>query len=135
MLLEGQLLSHITVGFHLSEEGWATVLLRYYRGQREAHQAPLSMGFPRQGYWRGLQFPSPGDLSNPGIKPHSPALQADSLPSEPPGKLEDLLLMEVSQLCPTLCDPMDYTVHGILQARILEWVAFPFSRGSSPPRD
>ena len=35
----------------------------------------------------------------------------------------------------TLCDPMDYTVHGILQARILEWVAFPFSRGSSQPRD
>ena len=39
------------------------------------------------------------------------------------------------QLCPTLCDPMDYTVHGILQARIPEWVAFPFSRGSSQPRD
>ena len=36
---------------------------------------------------------------------------------------------------PTLCDPRDYTVHGILQARILEWVAFPFSRGSSQPRD
>ena len=35
----------------------------------------------------------------------------------------------------TLCDPMDYTVHGILQVRILEWVAFPFSRGSSQPRD
>ena len=38
-------------------------------------------------------------------------------------------------LCPTLFDPMGYTVHGILQARILEWVAFPFSRGSSQPRD
>ena len=37
--------------------------------------------------------------------------------------------------CPTLCDPMDHTVHGILQARILEWLAFPFSRGSSQPRD
>ena len=37
--------------------------------------------------------------------------------------------------CLTLCDPMDYTVHGILQARILQWVAFPFSRGSSQPRD
>ena len=43
--------------------------------------------------------------------------------------------VKVIQLCPTLCDPMDYTVHGILQARILEWVAFPFSRGSSQPRD
>ena len=43
--------------------------------------------------------------------------------------------MKVTQLCLTLCDPMDYTVHGILQPRILEWVAFPFSRGSSQHRD
>ena len=43
--------------------------------------------------------------------------------------------MKITQLCPTLCNPMDYTVHGILQARILEWVAFPFSRGSSQFRD
>ena len=42
---------------------------------------------------------------------------------------------KVAQSCPTLGDPMDYTMHGILQARILEWVAFPFSRGSSQPRD
>ena len=42
--------------------------------------------------------------------------------------------MKVTQSCPTLCDPMDYTVHGILQARILDWVALPFSRGSSHPR-
>ena len=47
-------------------------------------QAPLSMGFSRQEYWNGLPFPSPGDLPNPGIKLVSPALQADSLPSEPP---------------------------------------------------
>ena len=45
------------------------------------------------------------------------------------------LKVKVAQLCPTLCDPMDYTVHGVLQARILEWVAFPFSRGSSQPKD
>ena len=43
--------------------------------------------------------------------------------------------VKVAQSCVTLCDPMDYTVHGILQARILGWVAFPFSRGSSQPRD
>ena len=43
--------------------------------------------------------------------------------------------VKVAQWCPILCDPMDYTVHGILQARILEWVAFPFSRRSSQPRD
>ena len=42
---------------------------------------------------------------------------------------------KVAQLCLTLCDPMDYTVHGIPQARILEWVAIPFSSGSSQPRD
>ena len=43
--------------------------------------------------------------------------------------------VKVTQSCLTLCDPMDYIVHGILQARILEWVAFPFSRGSSQSRD
>ena len=51
------------------------------------HQASLSMGFPRQEYCSGLLFPSPGDLLNPGIKPRSRALQADSLLSEPPRKL------------------------------------------------
>ena len=51
-----------------------------------AYQAPLSMGFSRQECWSGLPFPSSGDLPNPGIKPGSPALQADTLPSEPPGK-------------------------------------------------
>ena len=43
--------------------------------------------------------------------------------------------VKVTQSCPTLCDPMDYTIHGILKARILEWVAFSFSRGSSQPVD
>ena len=51
-----------------------------------ARQAPLSMGFFRQEYWSRLPFPSPGDLPNPGIEPKSPALQADALSSEPPGK-------------------------------------------------
>ena len=48
--------------------------------------------------------------------------------------LDIIVKVKVTQLCPTLCDPMDYTVHGILQARILEWVAIPFSRESSQPR-
>ena len=48
--------------------------------------APLSVGFSRQEYWRRLPFPSPGDLPDPGIEPRSPALQADSLPTELPGK-------------------------------------------------
>ena len=51
-----------------------------------AHQAPLFMGFSSQEYWSGLPFPSPGDLSKPGIKPGSPTLQADSLPTELRGK-------------------------------------------------
>ena len=46
-----------------------------------------------------------------------------------------LVKVKVTQSCPTPCDRMDYTVHGILQARILEWVTFPLSRGSSQPRD
>ena len=49
-------------------------------------QAPLSMGLSSQQYWSGLLFPSPGDLSNPGMESGSPALQADSLLAEPPGK-------------------------------------------------
>ena len=51
-----------------------------------ACQPPLPVRFSRQEYWTGLPFPSPGDLPNPGIEPGSLALQADSLPSEPPGK-------------------------------------------------
>ena len=51
-----------------------------------AHQAPLSMDFSRQEYWSGQPFLSPGDLPDPGVQPRSPALQVDSLPSEPPGK-------------------------------------------------
>ena len=54
--------------------------------QTVALQAPLSMGFSRQEYWSGLSCPPPGDLPDPGIKPRSPALQVDSLPTEPPGK-------------------------------------------------
>ena len=51
-----------------------------------AHQAPLSMEFSRQEYWSRLPFPSQGELPNPEIRPRSPALQADFLLSEPPGK-------------------------------------------------
>ena len=54
-----------------------------------AYQALLSMGFSRQECWSGLPFPSPGDLPDPGIEPRSPALQADVLPSEPPGKPQE----------------------------------------------
>ena len=58
----------------------------------------LSMEFSRQEYWSGLPFPSPGDLPDPGIKPRSPALQTDSLPSELPGKPHNCLISSLS--CP-----------------------------------
>ena len=57
-----------------------------------AHQAPPSMEFSRQEYWSGLPFPSPGDLPDPRIEPRSPALQADALPSEPPGNDTNIYL-------------------------------------------
>ena len=60
-------------------------------------QAPLSMGFPKQEYWSGLPSPSPGDLLNLGIEPRSPAWQADSLPSEPPGKPWATLLIQAER--------------------------------------
>ena len=71
--------------------------------------------------------------------PRAPALQADSSQSEIPGKPYPLHV-KLSQSCPTLCDPMDCSlpcssIRGILQARILEWVAISFSRGSSQLRD
>ena len=63
-----------------------------------AHQAPLSMVFPRQEYRRGLPFPSPGDLPHPGTEPGSPTLQADSLPTEPPSKLWYSFIENYAQL-------------------------------------
>ena len=108
-----------------------------------AYQAPPSMEFSRQEYWSGLPFPSPGDLPNPGIEPRSPTLQADVLPSEPPGKpfrhTAATVAAKSLQSCPTLSDPMDCSlqgssVHGIFQVRVLEWIAISFSRGSSRSR-
>ena len=75
-----------------------------------AHQAPLSMGFSRQEYWSGLPFPSPGDLSDPGIKPASltsPAWQAGSLPLALP-----CCCCSLAQSCPTLCNLMDGRTPG-----------------------
>ena len=97
-----------------------------------ARQASLSIGFSRQEYWTRLPFPSPGDLPNPGIQPRSPALQVDSLPAEPQGSPNE------SENCSVLSDslrPHGRYSPGVLQARILECVAGPFSRGSSQPRD
>ena len=108
-----------------------------------ACQAPLSMGFPRQEFYSGLLFPSPWDFPDPGIKPTSPALQTDSLPLSQGSPLRSCAVLccaKSLQLCLTLCDPMDCSlpsssVYGILQARILEWVAIASSSGSSQPRE
>ena len=109
--VRSQLLSHVLLFVLLFSSPWTI-----------AHQAPLSMGFPRQEYWSGLPFPSPGDLPDPGIKSRSPARGLNRFS------------------CVQLCNAMDFSlpgssVHGILQARILEWVAIPSCRGSSPPRN
>ena len=81
------------------------------------------MEFSRQEYWSGQPFPSPGDLPDIGIEPRCPALQADSLLSEPPGKPLTYILhvlqfspvqsSSVAQLCPTLCDPMNHSTPGL----------------------
>ena len=63
----------------------------------------------------------------------SPALQVDSLPTELSGKPK--MKMKVAPSCPTLCEPKDYTVHGVLQARILEWVAFSLLQQIFPTQE
>ena len=115
-----------------------------------------SMEFSRLEYWSGWSSPSPGDLPNPGIEPRSPALQVDSLPAElggnPKGHYNQQACSHCAcvracmhaharaQSCLTLCKPIDCSpsssyIYGISQARILEWVAIPFSRGSAWPRN
>ena len=89
----------------------------------------------------GLSCP-PGDIPNPGIKPRSPALQADSLPSEPPKKpkntgvgslslLQGIFLTQESNWGLLHCKWILYQLSHKGSPRILEWVAYPFSRGSS----
>ena len=112
-----------------------------------AHQAPPSMDFFRQGYWSGLPFTSPGDLPGPGIESGSPILQADALPSEPPGKLWGRTFFILYMVMCMCCAILSHSVvsdsetpwsvarqaslsMGILQAGILEWVSMPSSRRS-----
>ena len=100
-----------------------------------ACQAPPSTGSSRQEYWSGLPFPSLKDLLNPRNEPASPALAGRFFTTEPQERPLQYLKVKGAQFCPTLCDPVAYTVHGLLQARILEWVAFSISRQCSQPRD
>ena len=121
-----------------------------------------------------MPFPSPGDLPHPGMEVTTPLLESDSLPLSHQGRPNLSVKAKVAQLCPTLCNPMDYTVwnspaqhvgagslsllQGIFSTqelnqglppcrqilyqlshkpspRILEWVFYPFSSGSSQPRN
>ena len=79
------------------------------------YQAPLSMGFSRQEYWSGLPFASPGDLPDPGIEPCYPILQADSLPSEPPGMPIFMYQFHSVQSFSRvlLCNPMNRSTPGL----------------------
>ena len=75
-----------------------------------AHQAPLSMGILQARNWSGLPCPPPGDLPNPGIEPRYPALQVDSLPSEPPGKPK----------CDPNCDPAEAATPTVIAEELGE---------------
>ena len=117
-----------------------------------ASWAPLSMGFPSQEYWSELPLPPPGDLPNPGIKPPDyPALTGGSFTTGslgtpgretyflPNPRLYSWNVLFVPNSFKIMLyrtsSPLGSSVHGILQARILEWVAISFSKGSSQPRD
>ena len=105
-----------------------------------------SIELSRPEYWSAQPFPSPGDLPIPGIKPRSPTLQADSLPAEPQGKpnntrVGSLFLLqrifptqELNQDLPH-CRWILYQLSHKRSPRILEWVAYSFSSGSSQPRN
>ena len=76
--------------------------------------APLPMEFSRQEYWRGLPFLSPGDLPDPGIESQSPALQADSLLSEPPGKpFSPIQISKFSTPIVEIISPIDLAWHFV----------------------
>ena len=105
-----------------------------------------SMEFSRPEYWSGWPFPSPRDLPNPGIEPRSPALQADSLPAEPPGKPKNTGVGSPSllqRIFPTQesnqglphCRQILYQLSHQGNPRILEWVVHTFSSRSSRPRN
>ena len=80
-----------------------------------------------EGAWEGLWHGRHTDTDE--------RVRVHAIPGAAAAILCSWVKVKVAQSCPTLCNPMDYTVRGTLQARILEWVAVPFSRGSSQPRD
>ena len=110
-----------------------------------ARQAPLSMEFSRQEYWSGLPCPPPGNLPDPGIEPRASALQADSLPSESPGKSQDGISISLITYWPAACNlcGKSHLSPPSLVLGLQEWVykeeAFPYvtvwgQSLPSPPR-
>ena len=101
-----------------------------------ACQAPLSMGFSRQENWNGLPCPLSGDLPNPGTEPRSPALQVDSLPSEPPGKpCVCMCICSFSGLCDSR-KPLPLNTSVLVQVQCVPWISVPWDclpRGSGVP--
>ena len=87
------------------------------------HQDPPSKGFSRQEYWSGLPFPSPGDPPDPGIEPGFPALEADALPSEPPGKYMEILFLRQKSYS-SYCEPFSLPRCQVL-CRVSSHSAFP----------
>ena len=106
----------------------------------EAHSAPLSMGFPRQKYWSGLPFPSPGDLPDPAIEPLSPALAGGFFTTEPRGKLFLEVCCVLSRFSRVRGFATPWTVARQaplstgFSSQEHEWIALPSSKGSSQPR-
>ena len=111
-----------------------------------AHHVPLSMRISRQEYWSGLPCPPPGDRPNPGIKPRSSSLQADSVPSEPPEKSKNTGVGSLSFLQQNFsaqesnqgllhCRWIIYQLSYMGSPRVLEWVSYPFYSRSSQPRN
>ena len=107
----------------------------------DASSIPGSRRPPGEGNGNPLQYPCLGNAMDRGawqLTVHGVARIGHDLETK---QQQQYMLQvynmkaKITQSCLTLCNPMDYTVHRILQARILEWVAFPFSRGSSQPRD
>ena len=98
-----------------------------------AYQAPLSMGFSKQGYWSGLPCPLLGDLPDPGMEPRSPTLQADALPSKPPGKHQPFTQIGKVWVNPDLSFPLPFCSTLMASARnpvdnpllYLSFISFP----------
>ena len=132
MLLEGQLLNSrqwlkIQSGCYLYSAVLCLVMSNSAILQIVAHKAPLSMGFSKQEYWSGLPCPPPGALPNLGIEPRSPALEADSLPSGPPGKPMNTRMGSLSLLQGIV--PTSESNRGLLHCR---WILYQLSYQGSP---